>query len=125
MSRIRKGTVISIVIASVILILGILILINMNGKVFTKGRCVVAASGSVLWIDDSGSPIVLSNRTEDKNIFEGLSTGDEILILRQTAIAESYPGQVGIYYCKKLSDGSESDIPVQTLESLRELGWIK
>ena len=88
---------------------------------FTVGRCLVAENGSYMFIDGN-SPIVMSNRKDKERLFSDLETGDKILLLHD-GIAESYPGRTGAYWCMKLEDGTQADIPEQVMEELAELGW--
>jgi len=119
----KRKKVIIIIVVSVALLASALA-VAASGLTVSTGRCVVADSGSVLWISSTGEPTVMTYKGIGKNAFSNLTTGDEILIIRQNAIAESYPGRVIVYSCIKLSDGLEKDIPKSTLDSLRELGWI-
>ena len=88
---------------------------------FSVGHCLVAENGSYMFIDGN-SPIVMSNRKDKEGMFAGLETGDKILLLHD-GIAESYPGRTGAYWCMKLEDGTQADIPEQVMEELSELGW--
>ena len=88
---------------------------------FSVGRCLVADNGSYMFIDGN-SPIVMSNRKDKEGLFSDLETGDKILLLHD-GIAESYPGRTGAYWCMKLEDGTQADIPEQIMEELAELGW--
>lgn len=96
---------------------------NAKSLSVSKGICLVADNGSYLMIDENGSPIQMSNsdRTE---IFDGLKTGDEILVLHD-GIMESYPARTGVYYLVKTGEGKEKQIPQATVDSLMELGWIQ
>ena len=88
---------------------------------FSVGRCLVADNGSYMFIDGN-SPIVMSTRRDKKRMFAGLETGDKILLLHD-GIQETYPGGTGAYWCMKLEDGTQADIPEQVMEELAELGW--
>lgn len=88
----------------------------------TVGRCLVADNGSYLLIDGN-APIVMSNRKYKEGLFDGLETGDKILVLHD-GIAESYPGQTGAYWCWKQEDGTVEDIPETVLSELTEMGWM-
>lgn len=88
---------------------------------FSVGRCLVADNGSYMFIDGN-SPIVMSTRRDKKRMFAGLETGDKILLLHD-GIQETYPGGTGAYWCMKLEDGTQADIPEQVIEELAELGW--
>lgn len=120
--RSRKS-IIAIVIASIALLLLLSVVLLTNGKEVSTGRCLVADNGKVLWIDDSGSPVELIDRAW-LGLPKNLETGDKIWLIHADAIAESYPGQVGTYFCIKIGDGTISDIPSGTISSLKELGWI-
>lgn len=71
---------------------------------------------------DGNSPIIMSNRKDKEGLFSGLGTGDKILIFHD-GIADTYPGRTGAYWCVKLEDGTQADIPEQVIEELTELGW--
>lgn len=94
-----------------------------KGYGITKGRCLISATESYMLIDENNSPIVLSNQSE-KDLFDDLSSGDEILVLHD-GIQESYPASTGAYYCIKLNDGKPEDIPTSLIENLTEMGWLK
>lgn len=94
-----------------------------KGYGITQGKCLITATGSYMLIDENNSPIEMNNRSE-KDIFAGLSSGDEILVLHD-GIQESYPAGTGVYYCKKLNDGTPKDIPPSVIERLTELGWLE
>ena len=89
---------------------------------FSVGRCLVTDNGSYMFIDGN-SPIVMSTRRDKEKIFGDLETGDKILLLHD-GIQESYPGGTGAYWCMKLENGTQADIPEQVIEELAELGWI-
>ena len=90
-----------------------------SGRVTVEGRVIV--SGSTYLIVEDGRPIVMHG---DRNgLFKGVTTGDVISILRAGEIAESYPEQVRVYECKKISDGSVDDIPAEVIDSLTSMGW--
>lgn len=96
---------------------------SFKGYSVSEGRVLVTDNGSYMIIDKNNSPIVMSNQSKNEKIFEGLTNGDEILIVHD-GIQESYPGGTGVYFCKKLADGEYKDLPEQTLFSLAEMGWI-
>ena len=104
-----------------ILIVLISVLFIGNYSIST-GRCIVADSGSYLIVMDN-SPVVMSNRTNNEGLLDNLQTGDEILIVHG-AVAESYPGQTGTYFCIRLSKGDRSDVPEEILIELTEMGYL-
>lgn len=93
-----------------------------HSMAFSVGRCLVADNGSYMFIDGN-SPIVMSNRKDEDEMFAGLKTGDKILLLH-SGIETSYPGRTGAYWCMKLANGSQADIPEQVMEELTKLGWV-
>lgn len=95
---------------------------SFKGYSVSKGRVLITDNNSHMIIIDN-SPIVMSNQSKNEKIFEGLTNGDEIMIVHD-GIQESYPGGTGVYFCKKLADGEYKDLPEKTLLSLAEMGWI-
>ena len=55
-------------------------------------------------------------------MFDDLDDGDFIEITHD-AIAETYPGQAGVYSCDKLSDGSFEDVPANIVADLMYMGY--
>lgn len=112
-----------------ILIIGIvvLLLLVLVGGMFLQGtdtavgRCVVGTNGETLWINESGIPTIMNGMIP--GMFASLKTGDKIFLLHSRQMAMSYPGQVGVYFCLKLENGSVEDLPEQALESLRKMGY--
>lgn len=98
------------------------LLAGCGGKSVMTGRCLVAAGGDCLIVGDDGSPIVMHDVSSGGDLLNDLATGDKIKITHD-GIAESYPAQTGVYRLKVLEHGSLADIPEDTLEALRELGW--
>lgn len=69
------------------------------------------------------NPTIMVIDPEKEHMFDGLQNGDEIRILTNGVIRESYPGSVETASCTKLRDGELSDIPEDVLNALSELGW--
>ncbi len=103
-----------------VLLLGVIGYIESHGLFFSSGQYLKCGESHMILME-SGGATVLSY--DDEEIFDGISNGDRIKILND-AILESYPSQTNVYYLKKLSDGTEADLPAGTLNSLREMGWI-
>lgn len=111
----KKKWVIPLCVIGVILLLcagGLWYMIN-HSMSFSVGRCLVADNGSYMFIDGN-SPIIMSNRKDKEGLFSGLGTGDKILIFHD-GIADTYPGRTGAYWCVKLEDGTQADIPEQVI----------
>lgn len=90
-----------------------------------RGLCFVEEGGAVLLIEEErGEPIVLHNRSEQDDLFEGLSCGDRIEVLTDGAIRETYPAGMNAYGCTLLEEGAPSDLPEETLAALAELHYV-
>jgi len=104
----------------VLLIVSIYILLN-KGYGMSVGRYLEDRNGKAMFIRDR-SPISMHNRT-NLDLYSNLDTGDKIFVVH-TGIAESYPGQTGVYAIFKLSNGTIADIPQKVIKELIKLGWI-
>ena len=87
------------------------------------GWYLEAENGSSLIVAEDGEPLCISDRTKAGTLFDGLDSGDFIEITHD-AIAETFPGQAGVYTCKKVSDGSFEDVPADAVADLMEMGYI-
>jgi len=110
--------IIAVIVAAAALMLVVMVSSSLT---FSRGRCLKANNGSTLVVLGN-APIVMSNGTS-RDIFDDIETGDEILILHD-GVNDSYPGQTGVYMCVRLGRGSIDDIPQETKDGLRQLGWI-
>lgn len=77
---------------------------------------------SHLIIDENGGPIVMGNASKKEDIFEGFENGDKIEITCGP-IRESYPGGTEVYSCKRIQAGDIDNIPKDTLDNLKQMGW--
>lgn len=109
-----------ILLALALLAVGAIAYMNASSLGFSAGR-YLSANGSHMVLLDA-SPVVMSNRTGNEQLFSRLSDGDRLLVLHD-GIAESYPAKTGAYAVFKLSDGSIEDISAEILTQLDELGW--
>ena len=109
----------------IVISLGIGIKSYMNQRSFFSltGHYLKASNGIDLIIDSGNMPIVMSNQTKNENLFSNLKSGDQIRI-KIDAIAETYPGEAGVYACEKVEEGNMEDIPQEAINELVELGWL-
>lgn len=118
--------VLSTVLAIILLIVAIafvgLGIALYKGYGILEGQFLVTNDGYMI-IDKNNSPIVMSNQTNNEEIFENLTNGDKIVAVIGM-IEETYPARTGVYFLIKLSDGEYEDLPESTLFQLGELGWI-
>ena len=114
-----------IISAILIAVLAVLILITavMAYRGFTVSEGIyLEAKGNRPLIVMGNSPVSMSDQSSG-DLFEGLQTGDHILVLHD-GIAEIYPGSTGVYAVWKIGDGSAEEIPQDVIRSLIELGWL-
>ena len=116
----KKKILIAVSVIVCVIAIGLFIL---AGKSISPsvGLYLHTDNGNMLILDNS--PIVMSVRTGNDDMFEKYESGDKILVLHD-GINESYPGQTRAYFVMKLADGEMSDIHENVLASLNELGWI-
>lgn len=118
-----KKRIILISTLSVVLLFVLAVLfMAKNSLGCSTGTYIRSDHGTSLIVIDN-SPVSMHSQREKARLFENLSDGDRVLILHD-GIAESYPGQTGVYFLLKLSDGSMDDIPAEVISSLQELGWL-
>ncbi len=84
------------------------------------GRYLRAGGNPVLILHNS--PIRMSARAGADGLFDSFSDGDKILVLHD-GIAESYPGQTGVYAVIKLQEGTIGDVSYDVRADLNRLGW--
>ena len=96
--------------------------LSANDLGMSVGRCLETKGGYMLV--DGNSPISMADRSKDQDLFEGLSSGDRILVIHGL-IMDTYPGQTQAYYCLRLEAGSLEDISRDVLDSLRQMGWLE
>ena len=112
------------VFLSVILIFTSLIgFLLAKGLGLSVGRYLGADDGKDFLVVDR-TPIQMSDRSKKQELFDGLETGDRILVIH-TGIEESYPARSGAYFVLRLERGTKEDIPPEVISSLTELGWLK
>ena len=117
----KKKLLIGLLWAAVVLIAGVLFMAK-NSIGFSVGNCIAADNGRYLIVLDN-SPVAMHQRSGKESIFPDLETGDKIFIIHD-GIAETYPGQTGLYFIVKLSDGDIHDVPEEIMSQLQEMGWI-
>ncbi len=114
----KKGHTItlSVIGAVVALVLIFFAVVVFSGNQISIARCVVTENGSLYMVFDD-RPVLLSyNESTD------YKTGDKLLIVHQSAFAESYPEQTRAYLIIKIGSGSEKDIPQKAIDVLIETG---
>lgn len=114
----KKGLIITLSVIGAVISLALIVfaVVIFSGNQITVARCIVTENGSLYMVYDD-RPIHLNS---DKDT--DYETGDKLLILHQSAFAESYPEQTRASFIMKLSSGSLGDIPQKALDVLTETG---
>ncbi len=107
---------------ALLLLAGVFVIsrVTSDRYLYSEGRYLRSDCGLHMIVVD-GSPIVMTDRNE-KELFEGLSTGDLIRI-RHGLIMETFPGRADVYACKRLQKGTIEDISPELLETLASMGY--
>lgn len=95
---------------------------SVNSKNSITGIYLKSINGNNIIIGDDNCPILLDNKTNKENVFDDLKNGDKIEITYDL-INETYPAKTQIYSLKLIEKGNKNNIPKDTLEKLKELGW--
>lgn len=95
--------------------------LNEPESMYIEGPCIVLENGQYMIIKGETEPIVMG--TNDKSIFENLTTGDVIKI-ECKAIAETYPAQTTVLDLEFIKEGKPEDISEELLTNLEGMGWI-
>ena len=95
---------------------------TVGGQEFSvsRGICIVSKDKYLIVLDNS--PTVMINKTNNKNVFSDLNTGD-LIEIKYGAVMETYPAKTGIYSVKLIQKGNIQDVPQDILDSLNELNW--
>ncbi len=91
-----------------------------QGYGITVGRYLKSTGGHMLIAGNSATTMSAQN---GDSMFEGLTTGDKIVVVHGL-IMETYPAQTDVLYCFKQEDGGWSDISVELLTDLANMGWV-
>lgn len=114
----KKGLVVTLSAIGVVLtlILVFFAVVVFSGNQITIARCIVTENDSLYMVYDD-RPVKLSYGGD-----KYYEIGDKLLIIHQSAFAESYPEQTRAIYIIKIGSGSIEDIPQKTLDVLIETG---
>ena len=95
---------------------------NKTVSIVVEGRFISGKNSDII-IDNDGTPIVMVNKSGDKDIFDGFYSGDKIAVTCGL-IRETFPASTDIYSCKFLEAGGLSDISSETIQQLKDMGWV-
>lgn len=114
----KKSLIILLSIAGAVVFLVVFLfaVIILSGNQITIARCIVTDNGNLYMVDDE-CPVHLSFNGDKE-----YETEDNLLIVHQSAFAESYPEQTRAYFVMKIGSGPETDIPQKAIDVLIETG---
>lgn len=117
----KKKILVAVSVVICIIVIGVFVLAG-RGFSPSTGLFLETENGNMIILDNS--PIVMSTRSGNDDMFADYNSGDKIFVIHD-GIQESYPGGTGVYFSIKLADGYESDIPENVISQLIELGWLE
>ena len=117
----KKKTIVIFALSLVVIVVVIIAICIVNPQTIT-GRCLVTTDGTYMIVDKNGSPIVMDNQSDNESLFDGLNSGDKIIVICDM-IKTSYPGNTGVTKCQLIKKGSLEDVPEATLSELRDMGY--
>lgn len=100
-----------------------LVIIRPWERQILTGRFLRASDGTPMLVCESG-PTVINSVNGDEDMFDNYSNGDKITAVC-TLTLTTYPGKTGVYFCLRTEKGELSDIPENTLNELKKLGWLE
>ncbi len=114
----NKKWIIPIIIVAILILTVAVVFLSSNQ--FTVARCIVTDNDSLYMVYED-RPIHL---TYDKET--DYQTGDKLLILHQSAFAESDPEQTRAYFVMKIGSGAKDDVPQKAFDALIATGnWTE
>ena len=96
----------------VVILVSVVAVVFLGGNQLTIARCIVTDNNSLYMVYED-RPIHLTCDMDTD-----YQTGDKLLILHQSAFAESYPEQTRAYFVMKIGSGSKDDIPQKVFDAL-------
>lgn len=116
----KKKILVAVSVIICILAIGVFVLAG-RGFSASTGLFLETENGDMIILNNS--PIVMSARSGNDDMFAEYESGDKIFVVHD-GIMETYPAKTGVYFSIKLADGHISDISESVLRQLSELGWL-
>lgn len=109
-----KKWILPICIIIGIIVLCIVGLLATAGIMSTKGYGISVGrlylSDNRFYLVDEGKAMIMSDQSDDNNLFDKFNTGDLIFVIHD-GVNESYPSRTGAHRVFRLSKGNENDLP--------------
>lgn len=116
----KKKILVAVSVIICILAIGVFVLAG-RGFSTSTGLFLETENGDMIILNNS--PIVMSARSGNDDMFAEYESGDKIFVIHD-GIMETYPAKTGVYFSIKLADGHISNISEAVLRQLCELGWV-
>ena len=105
------------IVAALIFVVAVVFI---SGNQFTVARCIVTDNDSLYMVYENRPVHLAYSKDTD------YQTGDKLLIIHQSAFAESDPEHTRAYFVMKIGSGSKEDIPQKAFDALIETGnWTE
>lgn len=109
-----KKWILSVCIIAGVIVLCIVGLLASAGIMSAKGYGISVGRlylfDTEFYLVDEGKAMIMSDQSNDKKLFDGLNTGDLILVIHD-GVDESYPARTGAHKVFRLSKGNENNLP--------------
>lgn len=93
-----------------------------DAYVAATGR-IVKTDGAYFFIFSNDSELVIIHSRSTDASFDDLATGDLVEVGTDGSIAETYPGQMGVYTLEILEHGSIDDISESVITEIESCGY--
>ncbi len=113
------GGVMILCVAAVIVAIGYM---AVKGHGITVGQLYIGEAGTFL-IEDDDSAMRISDQSVGKNVFDGLTNGDKVLVVHGS-VEECYPARAGAYHIFKLAEGDEKYQPADEVLGIAPIDSI-
>ncbi len=98
-----------IVTLCLIITVALIAYMGINGYGMTSGYLYIGETGTFL-IEDNNTSMKLSDQSNGKNVFDGLTNGDKVFVIHD-GVEESLPARTGAYYIFRIAKGNENYKP--------------
>lgn len=106
--RSKKWILAGVIALCMVVPLSIAGIMHAKGYRISVGRFYLSDTGS--YLVEEGKAMFLSDQSDGETLFDGLNTGDLILVIHD-GVDESYPSRTGAHRVFRLRKGDETDLP--------------
>ena len=110
-----------ILLVFVLLVAAVFAVMKIMGLTVSVGRYVETDNGRPMLVVDE-QPILLTSKSGN-DWFAKMRSGDEILVVHEQMMAETFPAQTNVYLAFRLAEGTLEMSPDEVVNQLEGLGW--